>query len=237
MNAFKTCFIFISLLTFYACDTEESVDVEDQKRIYAHYKVETNKDSDKISARVTFYEEQGELFNDYVALRGSSYVEFQNYRMQEVRDFFDHTHYENSYTQETSVNSNQKYIFQYVNNDGEEFINQISLPSFAEIKPETIKITYYPEKIIAKFAWFFSKENENKNQTNLNVSFVFPNSNFTTQVNSNPATIEIHTDSQKPTLEVKNIKLCSSIKSRAEGVSGRDTKESSYCDKEQIIQQ
>ena len=106
----KVLISLVFMFSIISCNTKDSDELIDQTEIYANYKIKATKGSRKVTGEVVFYERSSSFFHDYIALRGNSYVELHNNRMQEVRTMFDKTKYENNIIL-TSKNGDSRILF------------------------------------------------------------------------------------------------------------------------------
>jgi hypothetical protein len=222
------------LTTLVSCNTTDSDVVESQSDIYAHYTITAKKDSNRINGGVIFYEEDGKWFNDYLALRGNSHVNFQSFRMMEIRDSWNNqTSYEDSFNSDYSISTDDSFKFKYFNNDGHTFYNSLNLPSLAEIKPESIQLEQQIDKTIITFEWIQDIEHNltifgKKSTLEVRVNLSTPSSTLYSsyEVSTNPARIIIENTYDN----IDKITLCSKITLRAKGLNDRDRNTSIYCD-------
>ena len=224
------------LFTLLACETKESDIIEDQSKIYGRYSVNIEKGSKRAKGKVVFFESSRQVFNDYVALRGDSFVEFENIRMQEVKPWLgDNVVYENNSTSSGHITATDTFDFYYRNNDGDEFVNTLSLPSFVKINKNSIKATYTENSTKIQFSWDYTETNINRDRTKVQAIINTKNSNASSTRNepilTNPVTIII-TKSEEDTFPgtLKSIKLCSFITEKADGLNRNNEKTSTFCD-------
>lgn len=199
---------------FVACVKVDSDEIVEQRDIRAKFKVEANRDSRKIVGTAWFYEKKINSSDNYVALRGSSYAEFEGFRMMEVTGWGESVRYTNNF-QERNLNSTYTYDFKYVNNDDIEFIATLELPSFAKIDTETIKVSYLDSGVVLNFNSSWIEQNELSDMTNLTVEINSTRSYMVKQANIGANSIVIPNDEEYGSIGlITSIKLCSQVVSK-----------------------
>jgi hypothetical protein len=225
LNLIALMFIFIS------CDTKDSDEVVNQSEIYAEYKISAKKGSKKIEGEVVFYERGSGIFRDYIALRGSSFVEFQNNRMQEVRTLFDKTKYENNLYTTTTINSRMSAFFKYRNNDGNVFENQLGLPPFVQIIEDSLSVNYSVGAVSIKLSWKYEDPNKcvgDDKCIQIKKYLVIAGTDSGNRVEY-IKNFKVELNLSNYSGYIKNIKICSSITSKASGAGSKNIKTSTYC--------
>jgi hypothetical protein len=239
MNLLTTLSLLTLLLTLTSCNkTTESDVVDNQSHIFARYEIYANKNSKKIVGKAIFYEESKGFFKQYISLRGQSYVEFQNYRMQErVSNWTDMTSYHNNYIKDLAINAEDSFQFKYLNNDDQTYINNVKLPSLAEIDPETISIERNLNSTVISFEWNQDSEYNQATfgkKSQIRIDIELDNSTSISQeVTTNPAKIVLESNNYH---NIDSISLCSIMTKRAKGLNGKDEKKSTYCDSQYSVE-
>ena len=226
---------FTSIIS--SCITIPSDEIESQDSIYAHYFAEKTNGSNNIQAKTIFYEyKNGRIFQDHVALRGNSFIKFQDLPMIEIRNGWEQAKYEQNYNSRRPLDSRETVRFTYQNNAGDIFHNEFNFPSFPAIDRNSIIINTDRNNIYYQFSWGFFNTNRHRSKTSVKLDI---------RTNHTMYSIQLKTYNYKGVIPksgrtgetILGFKICSELTQNAIGSSNKDRSTTTFCDRPVLVNQ